>query len=269
MKTLNQANETVGRIADLRIIYVPPMTVAAYHAAGENREEEVTEKMSAFIMAHDLAQEKPDFRRFGFNNPAGDAAGASLGYESWVSIPPEMAVEAPYVKKEFGGGLYAAKMIRFGEFQEWGNLWQWVMTNADYNLDPMPRVEPSDAGADPALEETLDAIHQIAPKSPADIQLDLLVPIVEKGNKLICQSCGMNIDEDSLKGTEADGSLSQDYCSFCYRDGRFTTERTIDEQVEIGLGYSEEYQNARNEEEKEIIRQQTKKYLAGLKRWQG
>ena len=29
---------------------------------------------------------------------------------------------------------------------------------------------------------------------------------------LICQSCGMNIEEDQYKGTNADGGLSDQYC---------------------------------------------------------
>lgn len=37
-----------------------------------------------------------------------------------------------------------------------------------------------------------------------------------------CQSCGMPLDKDPSKGgSEADGSISQTYCSFCYRDGAF------------------------------------------------
>ena len=44
-----------------------------------------------------------------------------------------------------------------------------------------------------------------------------------------CQSCGMPMgDTDELYGTEADGSKSTDYCSYCYADGAFTSECTMD-----------------------------------------
>ena len=39
----------------------------------------------------------------------------------------------------------------------------------------------------------------------------------------ICQSCGMPLKQDpELGGTNADGSRSPDYCSYCYRNGVFT-----------------------------------------------
>ena len=37
-----------------------------------------------------------------------------------------------------------------------------------------------------------------------------------------CQSCGMPLDQDPKGGgTEADGSKSTKYCSYCYQEGRF------------------------------------------------
>lgn len=42
-----------------------------------------------------------------------------------------------------------------------------------------------------------------------------------KENKF-CQSCGMPKNKDpGGGGTEADGSKSDTYCSFCYTDGKF------------------------------------------------
>ncbi len=35
-----------------------------------------------------------------------------------------------------------------------------------------------------------------------------------------CQSCGMPLTEDVL-GTNADGSKNEDYCMYCYKDGKF------------------------------------------------
>ena len=39
--------------------------------------------------------------------------------------------------------------------------------------------------------------------------------------KLICQCCGMPLDEDSLISREPDGSFQEDYCKWCYADGKF------------------------------------------------
>lgn len=36
-----------------------------------------------------------------------------------------------------------------------------------------------------------------------------------------CQSCGMPLDNPDLQGTEKDGSKSDEYCKYCYRNGDF------------------------------------------------
>ena len=38
--------------------------------------------------------------------------------------------------------------------------------------------------------------------------------------KLICQFCGMPLDDASLS-REPDGAFNEDYCKWCYADGRF------------------------------------------------
>lgn len=40
----------------------------------------------------------------------------------------------------------------------------------------------------------------------------------------MCQSCGMPLSKDPEKGgTEKDGSKSKMYCSYCYKNGEFTS----------------------------------------------
>lgn len=39
--------------------------------------------------------------------------------------------------------------------------------------------------------------------------------------QLICQCCGMPLNEDSLISRERDGSFNEDYCKWCYADGAF------------------------------------------------
>ena len=40
-------------------------------------------------------------------------------------------------------------------------------------------------------------------------------------NTIMCQSCGMPLDSDAIKGTEEDGSKSNEYCKYCYENGVF------------------------------------------------
>lgn len=47
-----------------------------------------------------------------------------------------------------------------------------------------------------------------------------------------CQSCGMPINKDPEKGgTNADGSKSGMYCSYCYTDGGIYTTRNFCPQM--------------------------------------
>ena len=46
-----------------------------------------------------------------------------------------------------------------------------------------------------------------------------------------CQSCGMPLTEEVL-GTNADGSKNEEYCMYCYRDGQFLQDCTMDEMIE-------------------------------------
>ena len=46
-----------------------------------------------------------------------------------------------------------------------------------------------------------------------------------------CQSCGMPLTEDVL-GTNADGSKNEDYCMYCYKDGKFLQDCTMEEMIE-------------------------------------
>ena len=39
---------------------------------------------------------------------------------------------------------------------------------------------------------------------------------------LYCQCCGMPLSDDSMISRETDGSFNEDYCKWCYTDGKFT-----------------------------------------------
>ena len=40
--------------------------------------------------------------------------------------------------------------------------------------------------------------------------------------KLICQCCGMPIEDESILGRDKDGTLNEEYCKWCYADGTYT-----------------------------------------------
>lgn len=40
--------------------------------------------------------------------------------------------------------------------------------------------------------------------------------------KLVCQCCGMPIEDDAILSREPDGAINEDYCQWCYTEGNFT-----------------------------------------------
>ncbi len=53
-----------------------------------------------------------------------------------------------------------------------------------------------------------------------------------------CQSCGMPLSKDPVGGgTMPDGTTSSEYCSHCFRQGRFTApDMTAEEMVTLVQG---------------------------------
>ena len=52
-------------------------------------------------------------------------------------------------------------------------------------------------------------------------------------NTVFCQSCGMPMATDEMRGSETDGSLSQDYCTYCYQKGEFQGAQTLVEMIDV------------------------------------
>ena len=50
--------------------------------------------------------------------------------------------------------------------------------------------------------------------------------------KLICQCCGMPIDDDSILGRDKDGTINEEYCKWCYADGTYTYN-DMDELIDV------------------------------------
>lgn len=176
MEEINNVNKTFVKMKDVRIIYLPPMTVASSQYIGPNPEDTAQKRIDEFIEAVKLNEIKPDFRVIGFNNPSAKENVEYYGYEFWVSIPENMNVPAPLTKKQFDGGLYAAHFIKMGDFHEWEQFFEWAKNNSEYEIDYR---EPYGMGG--CLEEHLNAFtHYSLKEEKSFIQLDLLIPIKKK-----------------------------------------------------------------------------------------
>lgn len=178
---LEQASKKLNKLTDrdVRIVYLPPMTVAAYQYEGDDPEGHCHQVVDDFVRESNLTQIKPDLRHFGFNSPNPVDETNYHGYEMWVSVPDDMDVLEPLIKKNFDGGLYAAHMIPIGAFEEWGWLFKWLeQSKYDYRGN-------SDWGEHNMwgwLEEQLNYINRVNldKNDPDGMQLDLLLPIKPK-----------------------------------------------------------------------------------------
>lgn len=54
--------------------------------------------------------------------------------------------------------------------------------------------------------------------------------------RLICQCCGMPLDDSSIS-RETDGTFNEDYCKWCYTDGKFIYT-SLEELVEFLVGHT-------------------------------
>lgn len=53
--------------------------------------------------------------------------------------------------------------------------------------------------------------------------------------KLICQCCGMPLDDSSIS-KEPDGTFNEEYCKWCYNDGKFVYTN-LDELTDFLVGH--------------------------------
>lgn len=72
----------------------------------------------------------------------------------------------------------------------------------------------------------------------------------------------MPLDSDDLLGTNKDGSVNHDYCKYCYKDGEFTDDVSMDEYIEMCSQFGEQAG---------MTNEQMREYCAAvfptLKRW--
>ncbi len=50
--------------------------------------------------------------------------------------------------------------------------------------------------------------------------------------KLVCQCCGMLLEDDTAISREPDNSFNEDYCKWCYTDGQFVY-KSMDELLDF------------------------------------
>ena len=80
----------------------------------------------------------------------------------------------------------------------------------------------------------------------------------------VCQSCGMPMEKAEQFGTNGDGSRNEDYCCYCYRQGSFAQQCSMEEMADFCAPFEVEGKRAQTKDE---AKQKLMQYFATLKRW--
>ena len=83
-----------------------------------------------------------------------------------------------------------------------------------------------------------------------------------------CQSCGMPLTSKADCGTNADGSTNFDYCKYCYQEGKFLQDMTMEEMADHCAQFVDE---VNKQMPKPMTKEEYKQMMLGffpmLKRW--
>lgn len=178
MDDLKKAEDSM-KLTDVRIVHLPASAVASARYFGPDPESHAGKMIADFVRENKLWETGADLRQYGFNSPNPPPEGGEYGYEFWVTIPDDMDVPAPLVKKRFKGGTYAAHAIKMGDFHEWQWLFKWAYESEEYEINGSD--SPEDMYG--CLEEHLnyyDHILETPEGEPEVTQLDLLIPVKKK-----------------------------------------------------------------------------------------
>jgi DNA-binding transcriptional MerR regulator len=159
-------------LKNVRIVRLPAMAIASYRAESETPENDCSKVFNKFVLENNL-HKRDGFRNFGFNNPSPSDGSPIYGYEMWVTVPDDLNVPKPFVKKQFSGGLYASISTQMNEIGErWKLLYDWCKNNEQYDVDfSLQCLEECSMDFETFISEQV---------KDNDKQLDLLEPIKRK-----------------------------------------------------------------------------------------
>ena len=81
--------------------------------------------------------------------------------------------------------------------------------------------------------------------------------------KNFCQSCAMPLEE-KIYGTNEDGTKNEEYCIYCYKNGKFTSDMSMEEMKNFCIQKMVEFvPNMTKEKATEMMNETFPK----LKRW--
>lgn len=96
----------------------------------------------------------------------------------------------------------------------------------------------------------------------------IVIPVMENGeikSMVYCQSCGMPMQKSEDFGTNKDGGKNSDYCVYCYQDGAFTADLTMDGMIAFCAEHVDDWDMKMTKDEAIAMMREV---FPKLKRWQ-
>ena len=102
----------------------------------------------------------------------------------------------------------------------------------------------------------IDTLKQIS--TIFDVSINTLLG---SPRKLVCQCCGMPMEDDTVISREKDHSFNEDYCKWCYADGQFVYQ-SMNELLDFLVDHM-----SNNQFTPEQVRAYFSEQLPKLKHW--
>lgn len=117
------------------------------------------------------------------------------------------------------------------------------------------------------VEDPEFCVLKFTPKS-ATYWIDNVFAKDDKYLNLFCQSCGMPMQSADQFGTNKDSSPNEEYCCYCYKEGAFIQNCTMEEMINHCVQYLDQFNGACNTKyTKEEAIAQMNQFFPTLKRW--
>ncbi|MEG0585935.1 MAG: GyrI-like domain-containing protein [Christensenellaceae bacterium] len=157
----------------IRFVKIPAMTAASIQCISTSPEKDSLKAIMDFMEHKQLNGQKSAIRHFGHIPQFDKCGNADIDiFERLITVPENMEISEPFIKKTFSGGLYAAYTVPIGFFDKVSVLKDTVNTMSNYQL--------VDSGEFDIIEEYLNGwlfssahIKQFF----VDAQVDLLVKV--------------------------------------------------------------------------------------------
>ena len=160
---------------------------------------------------------------------ASDAGGGLIGIQGGKSSRPVRDISNRQLLAEHSDSCYDKE--KGGDRMETKNIIQELRIGRGMSQEELAEkifvtrqaVSRWETGETVPNTETLKLLSELF-----DVSINTLLGAPRR---MICQCCGMPLD-DSIIGREADGSLNENYCKWCYADGEYMYSN-MDDLIEI------------------------------------